>query len=124
MFRRTRLAYPARYERDARSLAQASRRDENVIANELEAGAEPPDPDEHPIDGHSFAPKAAAAGNTKAMFALGCCYADGQGVAQDPLEAVRWLRSAVDSEDPWVRTNATRRLDAILRQHPDLASEA
>lgn len=38
--------------------------------------------------------KAAEQGNAKAQYTLALCYAEGVGVAQDPVEAVKWYRKA------------------------------
>ena len=35
-------------------------------------------------------------GDAKAQFALGTMYRDGQGVARDYVEALKWLHSAAD----------------------------
>jgi TPR repeat protein/actin-like ATPase involved in cell morphogenesis len=39
----------------------------------------------------------ATKGNAEAQFQLGCCYASGNGVAKDEVEAVAWFRRAADS---------------------------
>lgn len=40
--------------------------------------------------------QAAAQGNAAAQYNLGAMYAEGQGVRQDYVEAVRWFRKAAD----------------------------
>ena len=40
--------------------------------------------------------KAAEAGNVNAMFALGVCYAKGQGVLRDDGQSAQWLRKAAE----------------------------
>jgi TPR repeat protein len=43
--------------------------------------------------------RAAAGGNEKAQFWLGCMYYDGEGVAKDPAAAARWFTRAAEDKD-------------------------
>ena len=49
--------------------------------------------------------KAASQGHVGAQFDLGLMYADGNGVPQDSVEAVRWLRKAADQGDARAQSN-------------------
>ena len=40
--------------------------------------------------------KAAEQNYAEAQYNLGCCYANGQGVAKDEVEAVKWFRKAAE----------------------------
>lgn len=44
--------------------------------------------------------QAAEAGNTDAMNRLGVMYDNGQGAAEDPVQAVAWFRKAAEAGDP------------------------
>ena len=41
----------------------------------------------------------AEAGNAVAQYNLGCCYANGSGVAVDKAEAVKWYKRAAEAGD-------------------------
>jgi len=43
---------------------------------------------------------AAQAGDAQAQCYLGVCYQNGQGVAQDYHEAVKWFRRSAEQNDP------------------------
>ena len=53
----------------------------------------------------------AAKGEVSAQFNLGFMYANGQGVTQDYVEAVRWYRKAADQEDAAAQYNLGIRYD-------------
>ena len=44
--------------------------------------------------------QAAEEGDPQAQCYMGVCYQNGQGVAQDYQEAVKWFRRAADQDDP------------------------
>jgi TPR repeat protein len=40
--------------------------------------------------------RAAEGGNVRAMYNISLCYSYGEGLAQDPVRAKRWLQLAAD----------------------------
>jgi uncharacterized protein len=53
-----------------------------------------------PALGFDMFQKAAAQGWTRAILAVGDCYYKGEGVHQDKVEAVKWLKQAAQEGDP------------------------
>tara|TARA_B110001469_G_C9399773_1_gene205529 strand:+ start:144 stop:533 length:390 start_codon:yes stop_codon:yes gene_type:complete len=49
--------------------------------------------------------KAAEQGDADAQFNLGCMYADGEGVAEDSAEAVKWWLKAAEQGDADAQNN-------------------
>ena len=49
--------------------------------------------------------KAAEQNDAMAQYNLGCCYANGQGVAKDEVEAVKWYRKAAEQNNAMAQYN-------------------
>ena len=58
-------------------------------------------------------------GYSFAQFALGRCYAVGEGVEKDVKEAVKWYRKAAEQGN----ADAQKELDKLLSENPALREE-
>ena len=70
--------------------------------------------------------KAAEQGHAEAQFNLGCCYANGQGVAKDKVEAYAWFSMAAkaDSDAAESRDLLTEGIDAATIHRRPKADES
>lgn len=58
-----------------------------------------------PVNSINSLKKSAEQGDAWAQNTLGVCYYDGNGVAKDSKEAVKWYRKAAEQGDAWAQGN-------------------
>jgi len=62
------------------------------------------------------------AGHTEAQFNLGCCYANGQAVVKDKVEAYAWFSMAAKADSDAAESRALLRKELTPQHSPTLKS--